>query len=38
MTKLGKQGLKVQQGQFIAVLEYERYVNVELLGETSIEK
>lgn len=35
---LGKKAVAMREGEFAAVLDYEKYLNAELLGDTSIEK
>lgn len=38
MRVLGKKAVAIREGDFAAVLDYEKYLNAELLGDTSIEK
>lgn len=38
MKILGKKAVAIREGDFAAVLDYEKYLNAEMLGDTSIEK
>ena len=38
MQMIGGNDVQVEEGEYIAILKYQHYLNVEALGETNVDK